>query len=63
MPGDVNGLRFGTPELARRGMQVADMTRLAALIAEAMRSNAPEAMAPRVAAWRQGFAGLHFVRA
>ena len=62
VPGDVNGLRFGTPELARRGMQVADMTRLATLIAEALRSNAPEGLAPRVAAWRQTFGGLHFVR-
>ncbi len=60
---DVNGLRFGTPELARRGMQVADMARLASLIAEALRSNAPEAMAQRVAAWRQDFGGLHFIRA
>ncbi|MGQ0565855.1 MAG: serine hydroxymethyltransferase [Gemmobacter sp.] len=62
VPGDVNGLRFGTPELARRGMQVADMARLAVLIAEALRSNAPEATAPKVAAWRQTFGGLHFVR-
>jgi len=58
----VNGLRFGTPELARRGMQVSDMDRLADLIAEALRSNAPEALAPRVAEWRQAFGGLHFVR-
>jgi glycine hydroxymethyltransferase len=62
VPGDVNGLRFGTPELARRGMQVTDMGRLAALIAEALRSNAPEAMAARVAEWRQTFGGLEFVR-
>ena len=61
--GDVNGLRIGTPELARRGMQVSDMPRLAALIAEAVRSNAPEAMASHVAEWRKGFAGLHFMRA
>ena len=63
VPGDVNGLRFGTPELARRGMQVADMDRLASLIAEALRSNAPETLAPRVAAWRLEFGGLHFIRA
>jgi len=62
VPGDVNGLRFGTPELARRGMQVSDMDRLADLIAEALRSNAPEALAPRVAEWRQAFGGVHFVR-
>ena len=62
VPGDVNGLRFGTPELARRGMQVSDMDRLADLIAKALRSNVPEALSPRVAEWRQAFGGLHFVR-
>ena len=51
-----------TPELTRRGMQVADMARLAGLIAEALRSNAPEGLAPRVAAWRREFGGLHFIR-
>jgi glycine hydroxymethyltransferase len=61
--GDVNGLRLGTPELARRGMQVADMAPLADLIAQALRSNAPEALAPRVAEWRATFQGVHFVRA
>ncbi len=59
--GDMNGLRFGTPELVRWGMTPADMPELAKLIAEALRSNDPEAMAGRVAAWRQTFDTLHYV--
>jgi glycine hydroxymethyltransferase len=60
--GDMNGLRFGTPELVRWGMTVADMPALARLIAEALRSNDPGAMAGRVASWRQSFDTLHFIR-
>ncbi|WP_460083018.1 aminotransferase class I/II-fold pyridoxal phosphate-dependent enzyme [Roseibium sp. LAB1] len=60
--GDMNGLRFGTPELVRWGMKTADMAELAKLIAEALRSNDPEAMAGRVATWRQSFNTLHFIR-
>ena len=57
----MNGLRFGTPELVRWGMTAADAPRLAALIAEALRSNDPDALAPRVAEWRQSFDRLHFI--
>jgi len=60
--GDVNGLRLGTPELCRWGMVEADMPRLARLIAQALRSTEPEALAPDVAAWRATFDRLHFVR-
>lgn len=59
---DMNGLRFGTPELVRWGMAETDMTQLARLISEALRSNDPESMAGRVAEWRQSFDTLHFVR-
>lgn len=59
---DMNGLRIGTPEIVRWGMTVEDMPRLAALIAEALRSNDPSAMAGRVSGWRQQFRDLHFVR-
>ncbi len=61
--GDLNGLRLGTPELVRWGMTPGDMPHLARLIAEALRSNAPEALAGRVAAWRRTFDRLHFIRA
>ena len=63
VPGDLNGLRIGTPELVRRGVTPADAPTLATLIAEALRSNAPETIAPRTAALRQQFTGMHYVRA
>lgn len=59
--GDLNGLRIGTPELVRRGVTPADAPALAALIAEGLRSNAPETLAPRTRALRAKFQGLHFV--
>jgi glycine hydroxymethyltransferase len=61
--GDLNGLRIGTPELVRRGVTPADAPALAALIAEGLRSNAPETVAPRTKALRARFQGLHFVNA
>jgi len=60
--GDMNGLRIGTPELVRWGMTSGDMPRLAALIAEALRANDPDALATRVSSWRQDFRTLHFIR-
>ncbi|MES2432694.1 MAG: aminotransferase class I/II-fold pyridoxal phosphate-dependent enzyme [Pseudomonadota bacterium] len=58
---DLNGLRIGTPELVRRGITPQHAPALAALIAEALRANAPEAIAPRTAALRQNFQGLHYM--
>ncbi len=63
VPGDLNGLRIGTPELVRRGVTPADAPALAALIAEALRSNAPETVAPRTRALRARFQGLQYVTA
>lgn len=63
VPNDLNGLRIGTPELVRRGVTPADAPALAALIAEALRSNAPETIAPRTKALRARFQGLHYVTA
>ncbi len=60
---DLNGLRFGTPELVRRGVTPADAPVLAALIAEALRSNAPETIAARTKALRAQFQGLHYITA
>ncbi len=59
---DMNGLRIGTPELVRRGVTPADAPALAALIAEGLRSNAPEGVALRTRALRARFQGLHFMR-
>jgi glycine hydroxymethyltransferase len=61
VPNDLNGLRIGTPELVRRGVTPKHAPALAALIAEALRSNAPETLGPRTAALRQGFQGLHYM--
>jgi len=60
--GDMNGLRIGTPELVRWGMTEAHMPELASLIAEGLRSNDPESVAGRTAAFRQQFAQLHYIR-
>lgn len=59
--GDMNGLRIGTPELARWGMQVSDMPRLASLIARALRGNDDQAVAAEVAEWRPRFDRVHFI--
>jgi glycine hydroxymethyltransferase len=61
--GDVNGLRIGTPELVRRGLTVADVPALADLIAEGLRADRPDDVAPRTAALRARFTGLHYVTA
>lgn len=60
--GDMNGLRFGTPELVRWGMEETDAPRMAALIANALRRNDPEALASEVADWRAAFDTLHYIR-
>lgn len=60
--GDMNGLRLGTPEMVRWGVTAADIPEIAALIAEALRSNAPEEIAPRTARLRARFDRLHFIR-
>jgi glycine hydroxymethyltransferase len=63
VPHDLNGLRIGTPELVRRGVTAGDAPMLAGLIAEALKSNVPENLAPRTAAFRARFQGLHYVNA
>ncbi|MEM0945483.1 MAG: serine hydroxymethyltransferase, partial [Pseudomonadota bacterium] len=60
VPGDMNGLRLGTPELVRLGMTSSDMGRLARLIARALGPD-PEAVAAEVSALRLSFPGLSFV--
>lgn len=60
--GDMNGLRFGTPEIVRWGMTEKDMPELAALIARGLRGNdAPDAVAADVSEFRRRFTKLHFV--
>ena len=60
--GDMNGLRFGTPELARWGMTPEDMTKLARLLARVLvDGEAPEAVAPEVSDFRKKFNKLKYV--
>ena len=60
--GPAHDFAIGTPELVRRGVTPADAPALAALIAEGLRSNAPETVAARTAALRAQFQGLHYMR-
>jgi glycine hydroxymethyltransferase len=63
LAGDLNGLRLGTPEIVRVGLQPADMPRLAALIAAALDSDADNASAIRaeIAQWRRALGPLRYV--
>lgn len=58
---DLNGLRFGTPELVRWGVTVEDVKNLAILVAEALNRPDPESMAAEVASLRKSFDKLHFI--
>lgn len=61
--GDMNGLRLGTPELARWGVAVPDAPRMARLITAALTRDDPAALAPEVAAWRASFNRIGYVAA
>ena len=61
VPGDMNGLRIGTPELVRWGVTANNAADIAKLIASALSRNDPEAIAPEVAALRSSFDTLHFI--
>ncbi|WP_282610623.1 serine hydroxymethyltransferase [Pelagibius sp. Alg239-R121] len=60
--GDMNGLRFGTPEIVRWGMTAKDMPELAGFIARALTEERAEDVASEVTAFRRGFSKLHFIR-
>jgi glycine hydroxymethyltransferase len=60
--GDMNGLRIGTPEIVRWGVDESHAPELARLIAAALRSNNPAALAAEVSALRQTFTRLHYIR-
>lgn len=59
--GDMNGLRFGTPELVRWGVTVEHVGEIAALVARALRSNEPENVAKEVRKLRSKFQVLQYV--
>lgn len=59
--GDMNGLRFGTPELVRWGFLPDHAERMAGLIAASLTRPDPQALATEVASWRQSFDKIHFI--
>ncbi|MBP6019943.1 MAG: aminotransferase class I/II-fold pyridoxal phosphate-dependent enzyme [Burkholderiaceae bacterium] len=63
VPGDRNGLRLGTPELVRWGIEAEHMPELAEYIATALFATTPlEQVAGSVSAFRRRFTTLHYVR-
>ena len=61
--GDLNGLRIGTPELARWGVTAEHVPKLASLLARALTTNDPSSLATEVKAYRGEFQELHFILA
>ncbi len=61
VPGDMNGLRIGTPELVRWGVAHEHAPQLSQLIVRALRSTSPETLLPEVSALRQQFRQLRYV--
>ncbi|MEJ6813997.1 MAG: aminotransferase class I/II-fold pyridoxal phosphate-dependent enzyme [Octadecabacter sp.] len=59
--GDMNGLRIGTPELTRWGVDMGDVDQMCDLIVEALESQDPTSMVPRVRDWRETFKPLHYI--
>ena len=59
--GDMNGLRFGTPELVRWGVEEEHTPQLASLVARALQSDDPDSLAKEVAAFRGEFQELQFI--
>ena len=61
VPGDINGLRLGVPEIVRLGMGPAHMPALASLIGRALGADDALLLADEVAAFRAQFSGVHYV--
>ncbi len=59
---DMNGLRFGTPEIVRWGMKTEHMPVLAEFIAQGLNSEKPQQLANEVTSFRRQFNQLHYVR-
>jgi glycine hydroxymethyltransferase len=61
--GDLNGLRIGTPEIARWGMSAAEMPAVANLLTRALSGKeTPESIAAETTELRRRFRTLHYVR-
>ena len=61
VPGDLNGLRLGTPELVRWGVTVDDVPALAELLVRALTVDDPSTVAADTRRLRADFRDLHFV--
>ncbi len=60
--GDMNGLRFGTPEIVRTGMTAEHMPELAGYIADSLlQRREPAEIATDVSGLRKQFTDLHFI--
>lgn len=59
--GDMNGLRFGTPELVRWGVTAKRIEEISALIAKALRSDNPQDLANKTKSLRCEFNTLHYM--
>lgn len=59
--GDMNGLRFGTPELVRWGVTKEGIGEIASLVARALRSNTPEEVAAETRKLRGAYNTLHYM--
>ncbi len=59
--GDMNGLRFGTPELVRWGVTIDHVDEIAALVVRALLSNDPKSVAGEVRKLRGEFQSLQYV--
>ena len=59
--GDLNGIRFGTPEIVRWGVDVKDVVALAGFISKALDSNDPTSLAAEVSEFRAQFNKLHYI--
>ena len=59
--GDLNGIRFGTPEIVRWGVDVKDVRQLAEFISKALTANDPTSIAAEVSHFRSRFNKLHYI--
>ncbi len=59
--GDLNGIRFGTPEIVRWGVDEKDARQLAGFISKALTTNDPASLAVEVSHFRSKFSKLHYI--
>jgi glycine hydroxymethyltransferase len=59
--GDLNGIRFGTPEIVRWGVDEEDARQLAELITKALSTSNPASLAAEASQFRSKFKTLHYI--